>query len=126
MINWKWITFTLASTISSLVMYDFTNDDSIRLCILVTLILFTVFTIYCSLYENLIKTFIKVCEFSWGKQVTIDLYIGLLLFNLFIYLDQGKSLFNTICWLIPSLIFGNIVPLIYCFINYHSIVQRFH
>lgn len=73
---------------------------------------FVAFTIYCSLRESFRKSCGVVLGRLWGRQVTIDLYIGLLLFHFFVYLHEG-SVLTTVLWLVPSLILGNIVPLVY-------------
>jgi hypothetical protein len=65
-----------------------------------------------------------VFALHWGRQVTIDLYIGLLLSCFFIYLNEA-SVAVTLLWLIPTLILGNIVPLIYFIINFDSLINHF-
>lgn len=56
--------------------------------------------------------------------MTLDLYLGLFLFNFFIYLNEG-SVLHVAAWLIPTLILGNIVPLIYFVVNFNSLVSHF-
>lgn len=52
------------------------------LCLLVA---FTGYTIYCSKTENFWKACRGVFAFKWGRQVTIDLYLGLFLFTFFMH-----------------------------------------
>jgi hypothetical protein len=73
---------------------------------------FSGFTVYCSLRENFWKSCAVVFGRLWGRQVTLDLYIGLFLFHYFVYVREGSWLVTAL-WLAPSLILGNIVPLIY-------------
>ncbi|NBD08944.1 MULTISPECIES: hypothetical protein [Corallococcus] len=56
--------------------------------------------------------------------MTLDLYLGLFLFNFVIYLNEGSVLVAA-AWLLPTLILGNIVPLIYFVVNFGSLVSHF-
>ena len=91
---------------------------------LLSLIGFTAYTLYCVRTENFWKSVKEVFKFRWGRQVTIDLYLGLLLFTFFIYLHEGVVLI-TLMWLVPTLIFGNIVPLIYFVWHFEAIISHF-
>jgi hypothetical protein len=98
--------------------------EVIRWIALALLIIFTGYTIYCSVRENFWRACRGVFAYKWGRQVTIDLYLGLLLFVFFIFLNEG-SVSAAVIWLIPTLILGNIVPLLYFVIYFDSIVQHF-
>lgn len=91
---------------------------------LVALIAFTGYTIYCIRTENFWKSCRAVFSLKWGRQVMIDLYLGLFLFTFLIYLNEG-SLAAAVLWLVPTLILGNIVPLLYFVIYFDSIVRHF-
>lgn len=96
---------------------------AIRWLWLFVLIAFVGYTIYVSMKEKFFKSLKKALAMQWGRQVVIDLYIGLLLFHFFVYFIE-KSLLKTIAWLIPTLIFGNIVPLIYVVTRFDVIMTR--
>ena len=81
------------------------------LCLAV-LVGFTGFTVYASLKEDFLKSHGAILKRLWGRQLVLDIYIGLLLFHLFVYARE-ESMLITLCWLVPSLVLGNIVPLIY-------------
>ena len=49
---------------------------------------------------------------------------GLLMFNFIVYLNEG-SLLIMLAWLVPTMILGNIIPLIYFVVNFHSLVSHF-
>ena len=98
--------------------------ESIRWIAFAVFILFVGYTIYASRTESFWKSFKTVMALKWGRQVTIDLYIGLLIFNYFIYLNEGSFLV-TLAWLIPTLILGNIVPLIYFVVHFESLIAHF-
>jgi len=98
--------------------------EVIKWMTLATLIVFTGYTIYVTKTENFFKSCKAVFALKWGRQLTIDLYIGLFLFNFFVYLNEG-SILVMLCWLVPTLILGNLVTLLYFFLNIESIVSHF-
>lgn len=98
--------------------------EKIRWIALGGLILFSLYTIYAGRTESFWRSFRSVMALRWGRQVVMDLYIGLLLFNFFIYLNEG-SLLVMLAWLVPTLILGNIVPLIYLVMSFHSLLAHF-
>lgn len=98
--------------------------EIIRWIALGLLILFVGYTVYCSRTENFWKSCRAVFSYKWGRQVTIDLYLGLLLFIFFIYLNEGSALM-ALLWLIPTLVLGNIIPLFYFVLNFELIVRHF-
>ena len=98
--------------------------EFIRWTALVILLAFSGYTIYASRKENFWKSFRTVMQLNWGRQVVADLYIGLLLFTFIIYLHEASALI-AVAWLIPTLILGNLVPLIYFVIHFDSIASAF-
>ncbi|WP_224371750.1 hypothetical protein [Hyalangium versicolor] len=98
--------------------------EFVRWTALALLVLFSGYTVYASRTENFWRSLRTVMALKWGRQVTADLYLGLLLFNFFIYLNEA-SILITIAWLIPTLILGNIVPLVYFVLHFESLVGRF-
>ena len=83
--------------------------------VLAVFVAFSGFTLYCVWKENFFKFLTYVWQRLWGIQVTLDLFIGILLFHIFVYAREG--LLTTVLWLVPSLIFGNIVTLIYVLVR---------
>ena len=81
------------------------------------------YTIYCSRKENFFKSIKRIGEMYWGWQVGIDLYIGLLLPLLIIYLHAGELIF--LFWIIPVLINANLFTLLYFALNYDALVAQF-
>jgi hypothetical protein len=98
--------------------------EYVRWVALAVLLLFAGYTVYASRTENFWKSLKTVLALKWGRQVTADLYIGLLLFTFIIYLNEGSA-FVTLAWLIPTLIFGNLVTLIYFVLNFATLVGHF-
>lgn len=84
---------------------------------------FLAYSVYCSLHENIFRTVRQILKFHWGRQISLDLYIGLGLFMALIYLHQG-SLLVVALWLLPVLVFANLATLLYLAIHYESIVSR--
>ncbi len=85
---------------------------------------FTGYSAYCSTRENLFRTIAKIAELHWGRQIGIDLYLGLSLTLFIVYLNEG-SVLVTLLWLAPTLAFANLATLLYFAIHYDSIVARF-
>ena len=81
------------------------------------------FTIYCNSKENFFKSIKRMSEMHWGRQVGLDLYIGLLLPLLIIYLHGGAYVF--LLWIVPVLINANLFTLLYFGLNYDSLVAHF-
>jgi hypothetical protein len=80
--------------------------------ILLSFVAFTFYTIYVTTKENIFKTVKRIFTFHWGRQILLDLYIGLFLFGFLVFLVE-KSWIMVLIWMIPALIFGNIIPLLY-------------
>lgn len=85
---------------------------------------FTGYTMFCRSRENLFAGFRVVLGRHWGRQVLTDLYIGLLLPCLIIWLHSGSALV-LLLWLAPILAFANLATLLYFAIRYDSLVARF-
>lgn len=98
--------------------------ENTRWLALIVIILFSAYTVYASRTENFWKSLKTVMALKWGRQVVADLYIGLFIFNFIIYLNEGSALI-TLAWLVPTLILGNIVPLIYVVLNFESLILHF-
>lgn len=81
------------------------------------------YTIQCSRKENFFKSLKRISEMYWGRQIGIDLYIGLLLPLLIIYLHGGSVVL--LLWVIPVLINANLFTLLYFALNYDSLVAQF-
>jgi hypothetical protein len=81
------------------------------------------YSIYCSSRENFFKSVIRISEMFWGWQIGIDLYVGLMLPLLIIYLHGG--VFVLLIWLIPVLIYANLATLLYLALNYDSLISHF-
>lgn len=93
---------------------------------IIWLLFFTFFsyTIYCSRKENFYKSMRNIIQMYWGWQVVIDLYIGVMLPLLIIYLHGGMFVF--LLWLLPIVINVNLFTLLYFALNYDSILTHFN
>lgn len=98
--------------------------EAVRWIALIFLILFSIYTVYASRTENFWCSLKAVMALRWGRQVVIDLYLGLLLFNFFVYLNEG-SVLVMLAWLLPTLILGNLVPLIYFIFSFQSLISHY-
>lgn len=95
-----------------------------RWMILVTLVLFTGYTLECCRRENFFQSVRAILCLRWGRQVGADLYIGLVLALLFIYLRE-ESVWVALAWTLPTLVLGNLTVLVYVLTHFEAIVQRF-
>lgn len=84
---------------------------------------FTAYSIYCSTQENIFKSIRSMAQLHWGRQVGIDLYLGLALSLSVIYLHQGSI--AVLLWLVPVLLFANLATLLYVAIHFESLVAQF-
>ncbi|WP_135354957.1 hypothetical protein [Leptospira ryugenii] len=66
----------------------------------------------------------KTVQLFWGRQFVIDLYIGIFLFSFFLYMFE-KSFSVLFVWLLPSIVFGNIIPLVYLITHFEMICGFF-
>ena len=82
------------------------------------------YSLYCSTKENFFKSLKNIYPFLWARQIGMDLYIGLALTSYLIYLNEGSILVLAI-WILPILIYANLITLVYVAINYDSIISHF-
>lgn len=82
------------------------------------------YSFYCSTQESLFKTIGVMGRLYWGRQIGIDLYLGLGLSLWFIYLHE-KSVIVLLLWTLPVLLFANLATLVYFAIHFDQIVAKF-
>ena len=81
------------------------------------------YSIYCTFHEDLFRTVRSIATFHWGRQIGLDLYLGLFIGLVLIYLNDGAV--TALIWLIPVLLYANLAVLLYVAIHFESIVTRF-
>ena len=74
------------------------------------------YSLYCSRKESLFATLRTMSKLHWGRQITLDLYIGLSLSLIAIYLTGGGTALAI--WALPLLIYGNIATLLYVALHF--------
>ena len=84
---------------------------------------FLMYSVYCSTRENLMSTVGKMSKLYWGRQIGLDLYLGLFLGFIIIYLNEGSV--AVLLWAIPLLLFVNLAMLLYFAIHFDAIVDKF-
>jgi hypothetical protein len=82
------------------------------------------YTIYCSSREDLVGSVLELAKLHWGRQIGADLYLGVLLALLVIYLNEGSA-GAALLWLLPMLAFANLATLLYFALHFDSIVAHF-
>ncbi len=85
---------------------------------------FLAYSYYCSTKENIFTTIKRIYPLHWARQIGIDLYLGLVIAMLIIYLNEG-SLLVLAFWVVPILLFANLATLLYVALNFDSIVAHF-
>lgn len=84
---------------------------------------FTGFSAYCSRHENLFVTIGRIWRMHWGRQIGLDLYLGLAIFLFVVFLHEGAPVM--LLWLAPALAFVNLATLLYVALHYDALVARF-
>lgn len=87
-------------------------------------IVFASYSLYCVFTESFWQSCRIVFARRWGRQVVADLYVGLLLFSCFVYWHE-QSVWKTLAWVAPALVFGNPVTLVYFIWNFDGLASHF-
>jgi len=90
----------------------------------ISFILFSAYSGYCTLREDLFQTLREVTRYHFGRQICIDLYLGAGLILFLMYLNEPTFL-GFVIWMIPTLFYVNILTLLYFAIHFDSIITRF-
>ena len=86
------------------------------------LLAFLSYSVYCSFQENFLRSVRSIATLHWGRQIGADLYLGLFVSLLIIFLNDG--VFVVLLWLVPVLIYANLAVLLYVAINFDSIAMK--
>ncbi|MFL5320171.1 MAG: hypothetical protein ACJ790_10990 [Myxococcaceae bacterium] len=98
--------------------------SALRWVALTAWVAFAGYTLYCARTESFFGSIRKIWALRWGRQMTFDLYAGLLLFGVIVYLNEG-SLLLALAWIVPSLALGNLVPLLYFVLRFDLLAAHF-
>jgi hypothetical protein len=96
----------------------------VKLLVWVACVGFVAYSFYCSAHENLFRSIAKIGKLHWGRQIGLDLYLGLALTLFVIYLNEGSWLV-VLAWLVPTLLYANQVTLLYVAVHFEELVARF-
>ncbi len=80
------------------------------------------YSVYCSFKENFFRSLKSIAALHWGRQIGADLYLGLFIAFFIIFLNEGVLV--AAIWLVPILIYANLVVLLYLALNFDSIVMK--
>lgn len=94
----------------------------IKAIVWLVLFAFLGYSVYCSFQENFFRSVRSIATLHWGRQIGADLYLGLLVGLFIIFLNEGVLV--ALLWLVPTLIYANLVVLLYLAINFDSIVTK--
>lgn len=84
---------------------------------------FLAYSLYCTSREDLFASIGAMGKLHWGRQVGLDLYIGLTLTTLLVYLNERSALIALV-WLLPFFLFGNLATLVYVGLAYDELVSK--
>ena len=94
----------------------------IKALVWLILIAFLSYSVYCNHKENFFRSLRSIAGLYWGRQIGTDLYLGLLIALFIIFLNDG--LLIALIWLVPILIYANLMVLLYLAINFDSLVAN--
>jgi len=83
---------------------------------------FSGYSYHCGKNDNLFKMIKVMMGRGWGRQIGMDLYIGITLFILLTFVHQDSMLIPLL-WVLPALIFVNLASLLYIALHYDSLVR---
>ena len=86
-------------------------------------IFFFLYSIYSGTKENFFKTLSIMTKLYWGRQIGLDLYIGVGFSLAIIGIHGGMTIL--LIWLLPILFYANLATLVYFALNYDSLVSYF-
>ena len=95
----------------------------IKLAVWVLWLSFLGYSVYCSTQESLFRTMGKMAGLHWGRQIGLDLYLGVSLALIIIYLHEGSL--AVVLWLVPAVVYANLAILLYFAIHFDALVARF-
>ena len=94
----------------------------VKAIVWLALLVFLGYSIYCSTKENFFRSVKSIASLFWGRQVGIDLYLGLGVGMFIILLNDGWMV--ALIWFVPVLIYANLVFLLYLALQFDEIVAR--
>ena len=94
----------------------------VKAMVWLALLIFLGYSVYCSFRENFFRSVRSIAALSWGRQIGADLYLGLFVSLLIVFLNEGA--FVLLVWLVPTLIYANLTILLYVAINFDSIAAK--
>jgi hypothetical protein len=128
--NWLWVGFALFLiaafyTHNSEPLFFSSGDYGLgKPIVWLIWLAFFIYTVSINRRENFFKSLRDLRPYLWHRQISLDLYIGLLIPLFIIYLHEG-SLLVWFLWFVPILIFANLATLVYLALNYDSLVTYF-
>ena len=104
-------------------MFEFGGSLGIlKLAVWAALLCFLAYSVYCSTHEDLFRSIREIGRLHWGRQIGTDLYLGLFLGLVIVYLNEG--LVAVLLWAIPTLVFANLAILLYFAIHFNAIADK--
>ncbi len=114
--------FAISSNVDETTFHFGGTLGGVKLVVWLALLAFLAYSIYCSYRENFFRSVRSIATMHWGRQIGADLYLGLFIAIFIIFLNEGALV--ALIWLVPVLIYANLVVLLYLAINFDSIVTK--
>lgn len=126
MVLWAlYVAFAIVALVSNLQESTFRFSGplgGVKAMVWLALAAFIVYSVRCSIKENFFRSVKSIIALHWGRQISADLYLGLLVSLLIIFLNDGAMI--ALLWLVPVLIYANLAILLYLALNFDSIVVK--
>ena len=104
-------------------MFQFSGSLAmLKLSVWAVFLCFLAYSVYCSTREDLFRTIGQMSKLYWGRQIGADLYLGLFLGLIIVYLHGG--IVAVLLWIIPTLAFANLAILLYFAIHFDAIADK--
>ncbi len=104
--------------------FDFDGPfPAVKAMLWVVCAVFTGYSGYCIQREDIFATIREITRLHFGRQICLDLYLGVGAFLLLVYADQ-PSIGGFLFWMVPALFYLNIVTLLYLAIHFDGLVAR--
>ena len=94
----------------------------IKAMVWLALLAFLGYSIYCTFKENFFRSVRSVAALYWGRQIGTDLYLGLFVSLIVIFLNDGAWV--VLIWLLPTLIYANLTILLYVALHFDEIAYK--
>ncbi|MBK06268.1 MAG: hypothetical protein CL920_28225 [Deltaproteobacteria bacterium] len=81
------------------------------------------YSLYIHPKENFFRTVKTIYPYLWFRQISADLYLGLVLSMFIVYLNES-SIWVFLFWCLPTIFYANLMTLLYVAMHYDQLIAR--